>query len=141
MGKIPLVGVGVIVIKESKLLLLKRATSHGVGTWSTPGGHLEFGESLEQCAIRETEEETGVKVTNPRFHGVTNDFFEMEDKHYITLWMLADFSSGEAIVNAEYEATEVGWFEFEDLPEPLFLPLKQLLDGDGYPSSAKNVGA
>ena len=136
MSTTPLVGVGVIVFKEDELLLLERATSHGIGTWSTPGGHLEYGESLELCAIRETEEETGVNVANPRFRGITNDLFEAENKHYITLWMEADYSSGEASINAEYEVSRVGWFKLDALPEPLFLPLQNLLEGNCYPPSA-----
>ena len=56
----PRVGVGVIVTKADRVLLIKRKGVHGQGTWSTPGGHLEYGESPEGCAARETLEETGV---------------------------------------------------------------------------------
>ncbi len=52
----PKVGVGVIVVKEGKVLLLQRKNSHGSGTWCFPGGHLEYGESLEECAKREVLE-------------------------------------------------------------------------------------
>lgn len=58
----PKVGVGVIVIKNNKVLLGKRKNSHGQGTWCFPGGHLEFNESWKNCAIRETKEETDVNV-------------------------------------------------------------------------------
>ena len=51
--KRPLVGIAVIVIKEDRVLLDKRKNSHGSGTWAFPGGHLEFKESIEDCAIRE----------------------------------------------------------------------------------------
>lgn len=66
MHKRPAVGVGVLIFNDKKQMLLgKRKGSHGAGTWCNPGGHLEFGESFEQCAIREVEEETGLKIVDP----------------------------------------------------------------------------
>ena len=106
---------------------------HGAGSWSTPGGHLDFGESPEACAIREAKEETNVTVSNVRFRAVTNDFFADEGKHYITLWLEGDYAGGEPVVNAAYEMAEVGWFAWDALPQPLFLSLRQLLDGAHYP--------
>lgn len=47
----PRVGVGVIITKDQHVLLLRRHSVHGAGTWSTPGGHLDFGESPEACAL------------------------------------------------------------------------------------------
>ena len=49
----PRAGVGVVITRGDKVLLLPRKNVHGEGTWSTPGGHLEFGETLEACAVRE----------------------------------------------------------------------------------------
>ena len=53
MDKRPLIGVAVIVIKENRVLLGKRKNSHDSGTWAFPGGHLEFKESIKDCARRE----------------------------------------------------------------------------------------
>ena len=129
----PRVGVGVIVIKDGRVLLIKREGSHGRGTWSTPGGHLEYGESPEECAVRETKEETGVDITGVRALGYTNDVFEESEQHYITLWMAGEYKSGKATVAAPYEASEVGWYARDALPEPLFLPLRNLIRGESYP--------
>jgi 8-oxo-dGTP diphosphatase len=125
----PRVGVGILITNGDEVLLMKRVNAHGAGTWSTPGGHLDFGESPLDCAEREAHEETGVSVRNIRFKGFTNDLFVAEDKHYVTLWMVAEYASGKARVNAAYEATDVAWFRWNDLPSPLFLPLQNLLDG------------
>ena len=133
MSKRPRVGVGVIVTKGERVLLIRRKGVHGQGTWSTPGGHLEHGESPEACAARETMEETGVEVANVRALGFTNDVFEESGLHYITLWMTGEYQSGEAAVAAPYEASEVGWYAWGAFPEPLFLPLQNLIRGQGYP--------
>ena len=58
----PLIGVGAVIIKEGKILLVKRAFAPGEGKWSIPGGLVELGEKLSDACERETEEETGLKV-------------------------------------------------------------------------------
>ena len=57
------------------------------GTLALPGGHLEFGESFENCAVREVLEETGLTIQNVRFLTATNDVMEEEGKHYVTIFM------------------------------------------------------
>jgi len=138
MRKIPHVGVGVVIKKKDKILLLKRKNVHGDGFWSTPGGHLEFGENPFECAIRETKEETGVNIVNVMFLGITNDIFKDDEKHYITIWMKGQYLNGEPEIKADYEMSEVGWFDLSELPEHLFLSFEKLLNGDIYRSSNKN---
>jgi 8-oxo-dGTP diphosphatase len=125
----PGVGVALLIKRGDQVLLMKRARSHGAGTWSPPGGYLEYGERPEDCAVREAMEETGVEVGDVRFLAVTNDVFE-EGKHHITLWFEAKHRSGEERANEE--STELGWFALDALPEPRFLPFQHLLDGHAY---------
>ncbi len=132
-NSLPMVGVGVIIRRGEQVLLLHRHHAHGAGTWSPPGGHLEFGETPEECARRETLEETGLELANLRYKCLTNDIFVLEGRHYITIWMDGTCNEGEAAVNAPEEASEVGWFGWEELPEQLFLPLANLLAGKTYP--------
>ncbi len=132
----PLIGVGVIIVKAGHLLLLERRSVHGAGTWSTPGGHLEFGESPAACAIREVEEETGVVIGNVRFIGITNDIFAEATRHYVTLWMRGEYRSGTPSIRAPYEMSAVDWFRLDNLPQPLFLSLQNLVDGNSHPPSA-----
>jgi 8-oxo-dGTP diphosphatase len=126
------VGVAVLVRRGDQIILLKRQGSHGAGTWSTPGGHIDFGETPEACGIRETREEVGLEIGQLRFIGLTNDVFESDQKHYITIWMEADYAGGEARINAPREMTEVAWFALNALPEPLFLPVANLIAGNVY---------
>jgi len=127
MDKIPRVGVGVIIKKGNKILLGKRKSSHGEGSWSFPGGHLEFNEDLEECAKREVKEEVGIKVDNLKFITITNDIFKDEEKHYITIYLLAENYSGEVKLLEPHKCEEWGWFEWNNLPEPLFIPIQNLL--------------
>lgn len=131
------VGVSVLVRRGDELLLEKRAHTHGAGTWGPPSGHVDFRETPEQTAQRETQEETGVNISNMVFLGVTNDVFETEQKHYLTIWFDAAYESGEARLKAPKEESEVGWFKRDALPQPLFLPLQHLLEGDVYISGIK----
>lgn len=123
-------GVGIVVRRERQLLLVRRAGSHGAGTWSTPGGHLDYGEDPAVCAAREAEEETGVSIGPAHFAGVTNDVFEPEGRHYVTLWFEAEHEAGAAAVLAKDELDAVAWFDEDALPEPLFPPLVKLLAGE-----------
>lgn len=131
----PLVGVGVIVIKGDKVLLGKRKNTHGGGTWSFPGGHLEFNEGIEDCARREVREEVGISITNLRYATFTNDIFHQEGKHYVTLFVVCDHQAGEVSVREPHKCEKWAWFEWDDLPQPLFHPIQNLLKQNFNPFS------
>jgi 8-oxo-dGTP diphosphatase len=132
MDQKPQVGTAMIITRDDKVLLMKRKGPHGHGTWSPPGGHLDFGETPEGCAAREAKEEVGLDVVGIRFRAVTNDVFESTGKHYITLWMEGT-STGEPFIAAQEEVAEFGWFAWDALPSPLFLPLENLVNENSYP--------
>ena len=123
----PSVGVAVIVIKNGKVLLGKRKGSHGSGSWAFPGGHLEMNESIEECARREVFEETGISIHNILYATFTNDIFKEEQKHYVTLFVVAEYTGGELQVNEPDKCEKWDWFMWEEFPENLFLSLKNLL--------------
>jgi len=114
----PKVGVCVAIRREGKVLLGLRNGAHEAGTWGFPGGHLEHGEEFIDCALRETDEECGVKISRPWLARVSNDIFD-NGKHYITLWMVADWISGEAEVREPHKMTGWQWFDWASLPAPL----------------------
>lgn len=122
------VGVGAVVRRsDGALLLVRRRGVHGDGTWSTPGGHLDFGESPEACAVREAAEETGVTATNARVVGHTNDLMPEDGRHYVTIWVLLDHVAGDGEALATHELDDVRWFARDALPEPRFSTFEQAL--------------
>ncbi len=129
----PKVGVGVIVRKDGKVLMLRRSGAHGQGTWCFPGGHLEFDEEVEDCAKRETLEESGVTIKNLQRGPYTNDIHDEEDKHYITLFIISDHDTGEPYITEPDKCSEIGWFDWHSLPQPLFLPVKNLKESGFNP--------
>lgn len=133
----PKVGVAVILKKDRKVLLGHRLSKHGEHTWGFPGGHLELGESIEDCARRETLEEIGVELQNFILGPFTNDVFD-SNKHYVTIFVLADLDDSAAIQVMEPEKCERWeWFAWEDLPRPLFLPIENLLKNSYHPFNAR----
>jgi len=83
--------------------------------------------STISCARRELFEETGIKIKNIRFGPYTNDIFKKEKKHYITLFVVADYDSGVLELKEPEKCEKWDWFEWIKLPEPSFLPIKNLL--------------
>ena len=136
------VGVGVMILRDGKVLLGKRheddvkASSElkGAGQWTMPGGKLDPGESFEEGAIRETMEETGLKVKNMEVIAINNDI--VDTAHYVTIGLLAAEFEGEPTVCEPDKITKWEWFDPTDLPSPMYQPSVNLLrnytDGKFY---------
>lgn len=132
--KKPGIGFGVMILKEGKILLGHRhddpekASSElkGAGTWTMPGGKLEFQESFEEGAIRETKEETGITLKNIKVICVNNNI--VEDAHFVTVGLFSDDFEGEAQVLEPEEITEWKWFPLDNLPEKMYFPSKEVLE-------------
>ncbi len=103
------------------------AITHG----GFPGGHLEFGESIEECAGREIREETGLTLTKFTKGTFTNDIFKEEGRHYVTIFMLSDLEQGGPELMEPEKCDEWRWFEWTNLPTPLFAPIQNLIK-DGF---------
>jgi 8-oxo-dGTP diphosphatase len=121
------VGIGIMIFKEGKVLLGKRKTSHGAGEYAFPGGHLEYMESFEACALREIAEECGIEVTNLRFQYLAN-VKHYAPKHYVHIGLLADWKSGEPKVLEPEKCESWDWYDIDNLPSPLFLATEITID-------------
>ncbi len=117
--ELPKVGIGVLVFKEGKVLLGKRTVAdHGDGFYTGPGGHLEFGETIEECAARETLEEAGIKISNMRVVCMVN--FLLHGKHYIDIGVTADWAQGDPVVLEPDKRADWAWYSPAELPQPLW---------------------
>jgi 8-oxo-dGTP diphosphatase len=128
------VGVGVMMLRDGKILLGKRhgdpakadSELHGENSWTMPGGKLEFGESFEDGARREVLEETGISLRTAKVICVNND--RVEDAHFVTIGFFSEDFEGEAKVTEPDEITEWRWFDLDSPPLPLFSPSAKVLD-------------
>jgi 8-oxo-dGTP diphosphatase len=113
------VGIGVMIMKDGKVLLGRRKGAHGEGQYAWPGGHMEYMESFENCAKREVMEETGMEIENVRFLRLYN-LKEYAPKHYVDIGLIADWKSGEPRVMEPDRCEGWDWHPMDALPQPLF---------------------
>ena len=127
----PRTGVAVIVTHERKVLFGKRILNPGKFAWQLPGGWIETGESPEQTARREVQEETGLELSSIRFVTFTNNVFSNRN-HSISLYFEAVCLNPGMIKTAEPDQCEEWvWMSWQDVPDNLYLPLRLLKDS-GY---------
>ena len=143
----PRVGVAIIVRNEKgEILLGHRKSNLGYHTWGFPGGKLDFGEEMKDCAVRELKEETNLtfEPNKLKLAGVSNAIFD-EETHYITVIYEVDMLqiskkelkkelSNLTIVEPD-KCEEWKFFKFKDFPKELFLPLKNFVYNLPYGSS------
>lgn len=115
----PKVGIGVMILKDGRVLLGKRKGSHGEGEYAFPGGHLEYMESFEDCARREVDEECGIKIKNIQFQLLAN-VTKYAPKHYVHIGLLAEWEEGKPEVLEPEKSEFWDWYELDKLPEPMF---------------------
>ncbi len=120
------IGVACIVADDERVLLGQRRGSHGAGFWAFPGGHLEPGESPEECALRETFEETGLSVVAPKPLTWTYDYFDEKQCYYLTVFVEACYQGGDPIGLEADKCNAWYWFDKKALPSPLFKTIHSL---------------
>lgn len=136
------IGFGVMMLKDGKVLLGQRhvdpvkadSLMNGEGTWTMPGGKLDFGESFEQGAARELVEETGIVAEESDLELISLNNDIVPTAHFVTVGLLCKCEPGSALYEQEPrvmepdEITQWKWFSLDELPTPLFKPSEKVLN-------------
>ncbi|NMA51155.1 MAG: NUDIX domain-containing protein [Mollicutes bacterium] len=129
----PGIGVGVMIIKNNKILLglrnpsKKKANSElpGEGTWTMPGGKVEYMETLKNAAIRELKEETNLEATKLNVFCISDDM--TDTAHYVTVGFMVTEYKGKLKTMEPETILEWKWFDLNELPKNIYKPSEQCI--------------
>ncbi len=128
-------GCGVMVFNNRNQLLLGLRNSdvnladsemHEEGTWTMPGGNIEYGETFEEAAKREAREEANIEISNIDVICVQTD--KNEHAHYVSVGMVARSFTGTPQVMEPDQIVEWQWFDLDKLPKNIFTPSRKTID-------------
>ena len=115
--KTPLLTVDGVILEKGKVLLLKRAIPPFKGYWELPGGHVDYGETVESAIKREMKEELGVPVKIKKLLGVYSN--PKRDPRYHTAAVVYLLSKGKGKIKMSYESFELKFFDLKRLPKKI----------------------
>lgn len=130
-------GVGVIVVRDNRILLGRRKGSHARDTWAPPGGRKRQNEYPSEAAKRELQEETSLIAYRVRQVAVMTNFFEELNEFHKSMFFEAEVKPGEVVLCEPDKCHEWDWFDWNDLPKPLFPPLQSLYEMNYIPTQIK----
>jgi ADP-ribose pyrophosphatase YjhB (NUDIX family) len=117
------VSVDAVIIKDGKILLIKRGREPFMGYWALPGGYVEWDESAEESVVREVAEEVGVNVDSWRLIGV----YSAPDRHPKQVINIAFAVKVSGHPQAGDDALELKWYPLNDLPIQLAFDHKKII--------------
>lgn len=127
------VGVGVMILKDNKVLLGHRTnTAKDTGgiyepdSWTFPGGKQEYEETVLETAIRETKEETDLTISDIQVLTATDEF--QPDRHYVTIGVIAKNYQGKLKTMEPSKIDEWSWFDLENLPQNIYTPSRNMIE-------------
>ncbi|MDH7517450.1 MAG: NUDIX hydrolase [Candidatus Thermoplasmatota archaeon] len=116
--KSPKLTVDGVILKDKKILLIKRKNPPFKGKWALPGGFVEYGEKIEDAVVREVEEETGLKTNILDIVGIYSDPDRDPRGHTVSVAYLLEICSG--VLNSRDDAGDARFFDVNHLPELAF---------------------
>jgi len=125
----PVVALGIMILREGRVLMAKRKGAVGFGEYAFPGGKLEGLESFEAGILRELREECGesMKIANMRFLLLAN-ILDYAPRHFVNICYCADWESGEPINGEPNKHEEWEWYPLDKLPQPPFAPCLKMVE-------------
>lgn len=133
----PIVASSALIEKDGKILLVKRRFKPHPGWWALPGGIVEHGETVEETAIREIKEETGLNIEIVKLLGVYDLIIKDEasgkiEKQYAIICFICK-CRGEEKLKPNYEVLDVKWFDPEEVEKLQLVPTtRKALKDAGY---------
>lgn len=115
----PGVGTGLAILRDGKLLLYRRVRPPEAGHWNIVGGKVDHMERAADACRREAEEETGLSIGSIAFLTLSEQIFDEDRHHWVSLIFRTLDIEGEARVTEPDKLPEFGWFDLDDLPAPL----------------------
>jgi len=115
----PGVGTGLAILRDGKLLLYRRTRPPEAGHWNIVGGKVDHMEHSADACRREAEEETGLKIGSVRFLTFSEQLFDADRHHWLSVIYHTEDIDGEAGITEPENLPEFGWFPLDDLPAPL----------------------
>jgi 8-oxo-dGTP diphosphatase len=115
----PGVGAGLAILRDGKLLLYRRVLSPEADHWNIVGGKVDHMERSADACRREAQEETGLSIGQIDFLTLSEQIFEDDRHHWLSVIYKTDDVSGDARVTEPEKLPQFGWFALDALPEPL----------------------
>lgn len=116
----PGVGCGLVIQRaDRRVLLCKRLKAPEAGFWNIVGGKVDLMETSDIAARREAEEESGLKIGAVDFLCVAEEVIPADGQHWVSLIYVTRDFTGEATLTEPDKLSEIGWFDLNDLPQPL----------------------
>lgn len=124
------IGVGAVVLRGNRILLVKRGHSPCKDYWAIPGGRIEFGESLYKAAIRELYEETRIRAKPVGIIWIDeilpNEYMDSKE-HYLLIDILVEPLDDSKPVPGS-DAVDAEFFELDNPPKPLTKSTRRFID-------------
>jgi len=124
--KNPILTVDGILLDKDRVLLLKRAIRPFLGSWTLPGGHVEYGETVEKAIKREVKEELGIPVKIKKLFGVYSN--PKRDPRYHTVSIVYLLGKIRGKIRIDRESSEFKYFSFKNLPKKIGFDHRQILN-------------
>lgn len=122
--KQPRVRVAVVLAQGDRLLLVRHRKGDA-RYWLLPGGGLDYGETFEECAVREVHEETGLEIDPKRILYISEAICPEGTRHIVNIYLLGEIKGGTLQVGDEEVLDGAEFVSFEDLPNLTLYPAIQ----------------